>query len=143
MELKLILEALLFSAQKPLSLKELRDVFAAAVEHGAGNAAYAASKAAAVALVDSLAEDLRGTAVRANSILPHLIDTEANRKAMPNPLRLAVIAQAHFDTVRLPFPPVWMQQVGLALGAPLGRLLGYGATYVPGAEHTETEAVPA
>ncbi len=33
MELKLILEALLFSAQKPLSLKELRDVFAAAVEH--------------------------------------------------------------------------------------------------------------
>ena len=36
MELKLILEALLFSAQKPLSLKELRDVFAAALEH-AGN----------------------------------------------------------------------------------------------------------
>jgi len=33
MELKLILEALLFSAQKPLSLKELRDIFAAAVEH--------------------------------------------------------------------------------------------------------------
>ncbi len=33
MELKLILEALLFSAQKPLSLKELRDVFASAVEH--------------------------------------------------------------------------------------------------------------
>ena len=33
MELKLILEALLFSAQKPLSLKDLRDVFAAAVEH--------------------------------------------------------------------------------------------------------------
>jgi segregation and condensation protein B len=36
MELKLILEALLFSAQKPLSLKELRDVFAAAVEHAEG-----------------------------------------------------------------------------------------------------------
>ncbi len=33
MELKLILEALLFSAQKPLSLKEMRDVFASAVEH--------------------------------------------------------------------------------------------------------------
>ena len=31
MELKLILEAILFSAQKPLSLKELRDVFAGAV----------------------------------------------------------------------------------------------------------------
>src|SRR3974377_999130 len=37
MELKLILEAILFSAQKPLSLKELRDVFAGAVEHAEGN----------------------------------------------------------------------------------------------------------
>ncbi|MFI5120000.1 MAG: SDR family NAD(P)-dependent oxidoreductase, partial [Thermoanaerobaculia bacterium] len=55
----------------------------AALDHGAGNAAYAASKAAALALVDSLAEDLQGTRVRANSILPHLIDTETNRKAMP------------------------------------------------------------
>jgi segregation and condensation protein B len=36
MELKLILEAILFSAQKPLSLKELRDVFAGAVEHAEG-----------------------------------------------------------------------------------------------------------
>jgi segregation and condensation protein B len=32
MELKFILESLLFSAQKPLSVKELRDVFAAAAE---------------------------------------------------------------------------------------------------------------
>jgi segregation and condensation protein B len=37
MELKAILEAILFSAQKPLSLKELRDVFAMAVEHAEGN----------------------------------------------------------------------------------------------------------
>jgi segregation and condensation protein B len=37
MELKLILEAVLFAAQKPLSLKELRDVFAAAVEHAEGD----------------------------------------------------------------------------------------------------------
>lgn len=37
MELKLILEAILFSAQKPLSLKELRDVFSAAPEHAEGN----------------------------------------------------------------------------------------------------------
>jgi segregation and condensation protein B len=33
MELKHILESILFSAQKPLTLKELRDVFAGAVEH--------------------------------------------------------------------------------------------------------------
>src|SRR5262249_35480936 len=37
MELKSILEAILFSAQKPLSLKELRDIFAGAVEHAEGN----------------------------------------------------------------------------------------------------------
>jgi NAD(P)-dependent dehydrogenase (short-subunit alcohol dehydrogenase family) len=55
----------------------------AAVDHGAGAAAYAASKAAAVALMDSLAADLKGTGVRVNSVLPSIIDTEANRKAMP------------------------------------------------------------
>src|SRR6185295_11364500 len=55
-----------------------------AVDHAAGAAAYAASKAAAVAMIDSLAADLKGTGVRANSILPSIIDTDANRKAMPN-----------------------------------------------------------
>jgi len=34
MELKFILEAILFSAQKPLASKELRDLLAAAAEHG-------------------------------------------------------------------------------------------------------------
>jgi quercetin dioxygenase-like cupin family protein len=58
-------------------------------------------------------------------------DGKTNRKAMPNPLRLAVIARSHFDDVRLPFPPAWMQRIGLALGAPLGRLFGYQATYTP------------
>lgn len=61
-------------------------------------------------------------------------DGKTNRKGMPNPLRLAVIAQHHFDDVRLPFPPAWMQQLGLTLGAPLGRLLGYEATHVPAAD---------
>ncbi|MGB2669864.1 MAG: SDR family NAD(P)-dependent oxidoreductase, partial [Candidatus Acidiferrum sp.] len=55
----------------------------AAVDHAAGAAAYAASKAAAVAMIDCLAADLKGTGVRANSILPSIIDTPANRKAMP------------------------------------------------------------
>ncbi len=55
----------------------------AAWDHAAGASAYAASKAAAVALIDSLSADLLGTGVRANSILPSIIDTEANRKAMP------------------------------------------------------------
>jgi NAD(P)-dependent dehydrogenase (short-subunit alcohol dehydrogenase family) len=55
----------------------------AAFDHAGGAAAYAASKSAAVALVDSLAADLKGTGVRVNSVLPSIIDTEANRKAMP------------------------------------------------------------
>jgi NAD(P)-dependent dehydrogenase (short-subunit alcohol dehydrogenase family) len=56
----------------------------AALDHSAGAAAYVASKAAAVAMIDSLAADLMGTGVRVNSILPSIIDTEANRKAMPH-----------------------------------------------------------
>jgi len=55
----------------------------AALDHGAGAGAYAASKAAALAMIDSLAADVKGTGVRVNSILPSIIDTEANRKAMP------------------------------------------------------------
>jgi cupin domain len=58
-------------------------------------------------------------------------DGKTNRKGMPNPLRLAVIAQAHFDTVQLPFPPAILQRVALALGAPLGKALGYEPVYVP------------
>jgi NAD(P)-dependent dehydrogenase (short-subunit alcohol dehydrogenase family) len=55
----------------------------AAWDHAAGASAYTSTKAAAVALIDSLAADLIGTGVRVNSILPSIIDTEANRKAMP------------------------------------------------------------
>ena len=67
-------------------------------------------------------------------------DGKTNKKGMPNPLRLAVIARAHFDTVRLPFPPAWLQKAGLALGAPLGRGIGYRPTYEP---DTTAPAVPA
>jgi quercetin dioxygenase-like cupin family protein len=53
---------------------------------------------------------------------------KTNRRGMPNPLRLAVIAKAHFDTVRLPFPPAALQRAGLAVAAPLGKALGYRET---------------
>ena len=56
---------------------------------------------------------------------------KTNKKGMPNPFRLAVIMDEHFDLVRLPFPPVWVQRMGLALASPLGLLLGYEPTYVP------------
>lgn len=78
----------LFRAVVPAMLKQQRGAMVnvaskAALDHAAGAAAYAASKAAAVAMVDSLAADLKGTGVRVNSILPSIIDTPANRKAMP------------------------------------------------------------
>jgi quercetin dioxygenase-like cupin family protein len=57
---------------------------------------------------------------------------KTNRKGMPNPFRLAVIARAHFDTVRLPFPPAALQRAALALAAPLGKALGYRETAIGG-----------
>jgi hypothetical protein len=50
---------------------------------------------------------------------------------MPNPFRLATIANAHFDTVRLPVIPAWLQKVALVAGAPIGKAMGYGPTYTP------------
>ena len=55
----------------------------AALEPPAGAAAYAASKAAALALMGSLAAEVTGSGVRVNSVLPSIIDTAANRSAMP------------------------------------------------------------
>ena len=55
----------------------------AALQPTAGAAAYAASKAAALALMSALAAETLGTGVRVNSVLPSVIDTAANRKSMP------------------------------------------------------------
>jgi mannose-6-phosphate isomerase-like protein (cupin superfamily) len=67
-------------------------------------------------------------------------DGKTNGKGMPNPLRLAVIAHETFDTVRLPFPPVWMQRLGLVAGSMLGRLVGYRPIYTPTALASEKAA---
>jgi mannose-6-phosphate isomerase-like protein (cupin superfamily) len=56
-------------------------------------------------------------------------DGKTNAKGLPNPLRLAVVARAYADTVRLPFPPVVLQRLGLAMAAPLGWALGYRPVY--------------
>ena len=55
----------------------------AAVDHAAGNALYAASKAAALALFDSLAAEVKPYKINVNSVLPSIMDTPANRQAMP------------------------------------------------------------
>jgi NAD(P)-dependent dehydrogenase (short-subunit alcohol dehydrogenase family) len=50
---------------------------------GARSAAYAASKAALVALVQAAAAEVLADGVRINALLPSTIDTPANRAAMP------------------------------------------------------------
>jgi NAD(P)-dependent dehydrogenase (short-subunit alcohol dehydrogenase family) len=50
----------------------------------AGAAAYAASKAALMALVQSVAAEVLNDGVRINAVLPSTIDTSDNRRAMPN-----------------------------------------------------------
>ena len=57
---------------------------AAALKAGAGMGAYGASKAAVHALTQSLAEELKTTAVTVNAVLPSIIDTPANRADMRN-----------------------------------------------------------
>jgi segregation and condensation protein B len=75
MELKLILEALLFSAQKPLSLKELRDVFAAAVEHAEGDEAARGPKK-----------------VKESELVPALEELAKDHEAARRSYRLACVA---------------------------------------------------
>ena len=50
----------------------------------AGMAAYAASKAAVASLTLSLAEELAASKIWVNAIVPSIIDTQANRDAMPS-----------------------------------------------------------
>jgi len=52
-------------------------------ELSAGAAAYAASKAAVATLAQTVAAEVLASGVRVNAVLPSVIDTPANRSAMP------------------------------------------------------------
>ncbi len=51
---------------------------------GAGMAAYTAAKAGVAALTQSLGEELAGESIWVNAVAPSIIDTPANRAAMPD-----------------------------------------------------------
>jgi NAD(P)-dependent dehydrogenase (short-subunit alcohol dehydrogenase family) len=50
----------------------------------AGYAAYSASKSAVLRLTESLADELKGSNINVNCIMPSTIDTPQNRAAMPD-----------------------------------------------------------
>ena len=54
----------------------------AALEPAGQMAAYSASKAGVIALTRSIAEETRDSNITANTVLPSIIDTPANREAM-------------------------------------------------------------
>jgi len=56
----------------------------AALRPFAGAAAYAASKAGVIALVEAVSEEVKHAGICVNCILPSVIDTPANRGAMPD-----------------------------------------------------------
>ncbi len=56
----------------------------AAIKAGMGMGAYTASKAGVHRLTEALAEELAGSSVTVNAILPSIIDTPANRADMPD-----------------------------------------------------------
>jgi NAD(P)-dependent dehydrogenase (short-subunit alcohol dehydrogenase family) len=55
-----------------------------AVKAGMGMGAYAASKSGVHRLTEALAEELAGSSVTANAVLPSIIDTPTNRADMPD-----------------------------------------------------------
>lgn len=55
-----------------------------ALQGGANSAAYSAAKSAVIRLTESMAAEVKDYAINVNCVLPSIIDTPANREAMPN-----------------------------------------------------------
>lgn len=67
----------------------------------AGMAAYAASKSGVHRLTEAMADEFKHTGMRVNAVLPSIIDTPANRAAMPDADFSAWIAPADLAQVIL------------------------------------------
>jgi NAD(P)-dependent dehydrogenase (short-subunit alcohol dehydrogenase family) len=57
---------------------------ASAARGAAGMGAYSAAKSALMRLTESMSAELRGEGINVNAVLPTVIDTPANRAAMPD-----------------------------------------------------------
>ena len=66
----------------------------AALKPFPGGTAYSTSKAAVLALAESIAVEYKADGIRSNALLPGVIDTPANRAAMPNSDRAIWVAPA-------------------------------------------------
>jgi NAD(P)-dependent dehydrogenase (short-subunit alcohol dehydrogenase family) len=89
MSLNLLSGFLLARAAVPAMIRQNRGAIVnvasrAGYGRSAGAALYATSKAGALALFDSLAEEVNPYAINVNSVVPSIFDTPANRRAMPS-----------------------------------------------------------
>ena len=71
----------------------------AALKPFTGAAGYIVGKAAVLAFVDALAVEYRDDGIRANAILPSVIDTPANRASMPDADHGSWVAPAQIASV--------------------------------------------
>ncbi len=55
-----------------------------ALEGGARKGPYTVSKGGVITLTQTIAREVRGTGITANAIAPSIIDTDANRRSMPD-----------------------------------------------------------
>ena len=55
-----------------------------ALKNGAGNSAYGAAKSAVISLTEAIADESGSDGITCNAVVPSIIDTPANRAAMPD-----------------------------------------------------------